>query len=86
MEALDEIGRKIAAQRKALQLRQTDLALRAQVSRATIDAIENGRATDIGYSKLARILAVLGLELRLGPASSRRPTLDELLRERGHGD
>ena len=86
MNTLDEIGGKIATGRKALQFRQTDLASKAQVSRATIDALENGRASDIGYSKLARILAVLGLELRLGPAASRRPTLDELLKERDGDD
>jgi transcriptional regulator with XRE-family HTH domain len=86
VNTLDEIGGKIATGRKALQLRQTDLASKAQVSRATIDALENGRASDIGYSKLARILSVLGLELRLGPAASRRPTLDELLKERDGDD
>jgi transcriptional regulator with XRE-family HTH domain len=86
VNTLDEIGGKIATARKTLQLRQTDLASKAQVSRSTIDALENGRASDIGYSKLARILAVLGLELRLGPAASRRPTLDELLKERDGDD
>jgi transcriptional regulator with XRE-family HTH domain len=86
MNSLDEIGSQIATERKARYLRQADLALKAQVSRATIDAIENGRASDIGYSRLARILAVLGLELQVGPASSRRPTLDELLKERDGDD
>jgi len=80
---IEDIGKEIGTARKAQGLRQTDLAARSGVSRATIDALENGRASDIGYSRLARILAVLGLELRLGPAASRRPTLDELLEERG---
>jgi transcriptional regulator with XRE-family HTH domain len=83
MIALEDIGKEIGTARKAKGLRQADLAARSGVSRATIDALENGRASDIGYSRLARILAVLGLELRLGPAASRRPTLDELLKERG---
>lgn len=82
MQSLEEVGNKVASGRKRLRLRQSDLAVKAQVSRATIDAIENGRAAEIGYSKLVRILAVLGLELRLAPESSRRPTLEELLKER----
>jgi transcriptional regulator with XRE-family HTH domain len=86
MTALEELGKEIALERKKHRLRQSDVAAKAQVSRATIDAIENGRAAEIGYSKLTRILAVLGLELRLAPGSSRRPTLEELLEERADDD
>jgi hypothetical protein len=43
--------------------------------------LEQGRAGEIGFSKLSRILAVLGLELRLAPAASVRPTLDDLRSE-----
>lgn len=78
---LDEIGKQIAAARKLSELGQRQLAERAGVSRATVDALENGRAAEIGYSKLSRILAAVGLELRLGPAEQDRPTLDELLKE-----
>jgi transcriptional regulator with XRE-family HTH domain len=78
---LDEIGKQIAAARKLSELGQRQLAERAGVSRATVDALENGRAAEIGYSKLSRILAAVGLELRLGPAAEDRPTLDELLKE-----
>jgi len=80
MESLSSIGLRIAASRKEHRLRQTDLAAATGLSRATIDALENGRASDIGVSKLSRILAVLGLELHIGPATD-RPTLDELLKE-----
>jgi transcriptional regulator with XRE-family HTH domain len=86
MDAMEDIGKEIAARRKAQRLRQADLASRAGVSRATLEALENGRAAEIGYSKLARILSALGLELRLGPAGTRRPTLDELLSERAAND
>lgn len=82
MPGLEQIGSQIAAQRKARKWRQVDLAAKAGVSRATIDALENGRAGELGYAKLARILAALGLELRLGPVASRRPTLEELIDER----
>jgi transcriptional regulator with XRE-family HTH domain len=55
--------------------------MKAGLSRATIDALENGRASDIGVSKLSRILAVLGLELSIRPATNERPTLDELMKD-----
>jgi transcriptional regulator with XRE-family HTH domain len=80
-EDLADIGTRIASARKAVDLSQTDLAMRAKVSRATVNALENGRAGDIGFSKLNRILAVLGLELDLRASSSQRPTLDELLKD-----
>jgi transcriptional regulator with XRE-family HTH domain len=78
---LAEIGRCIASGRKHAGFTQLELAKKAGVSRPTIDLLENGRATEIGYSKLARILAVLGLEFRLQPTSPQRPTLEDLLKE-----
>jgi transcriptional regulator with XRE-family HTH domain len=86
MDGIEELGKEIVAKRKERRLRQADLASKAGVSRATLDALENGRSTEIGYSKLARILASLGLELRLGPTDTHRPTLDELLKERAADD
>jgi transcriptional regulator with XRE-family HTH domain len=86
MIALTEIGRQVASARKQKRLTQLELGTKAGVSRPTIDLLENGRATDIGYSRLSRILAVLGLELRLQPTSPSRPTLDDLLKEESGGD
>ena len=83
---LDEIGIAVAEERKRRGLTQLEVARRAQVSRATMDILENGRGTDLGYGKLARILAALGLELRLQPASTERPTLEDLLKEDGADD
>jgi transcriptional regulator with XRE-family HTH domain len=81
MYSLAEIGQKITFARKNRQLTQTELANRAGVSRPTIDLLENGRASEIGYSKLARILASVGLELRLQAIAQERPTLDDLLKD-----
>jgi transcriptional regulator with XRE-family HTH domain len=78
---LGEIGRSVAAARRERHLTQLELAQRAGVSRPTIDMLENGRAAEAGYSKLVRILAVLGLELRLQTIAPERPTLDDLLKE-----
>ena len=81
MSDLISIGRQIAESRKKLKLTQSALSRRVGISRATLDALENGRAGELGFSKLSRLLAALGLELRLQAAGSTRPTLDELLQE-----
>jgi transcriptional regulator with XRE-family HTH domain len=86
MIGLREIGNRVASARKEHRLTQLELATRAGVSRPTIDLLENGRATEIGYSRLTRILAVLGLEFRLQPVTPQRPTLDELLKEESEND
>jgi len=81
MLRLASVGEQIAERRKALKLSQVTLARKAGVSRATLDALENGRAGEIGFSKLTKLLTALGLELTLQPATSQRPTLDELMQE-----
>jgi transcriptional regulator with XRE-family HTH domain len=78
---LISVGVQIARERKKLKLGQADLSLKAGVSRATLDALENGRVRELGFTKLAKLLAVVGLELKLQTMSSARPTLDELLQE-----
>jgi len=81
MLSLFSIGSQTAAKRKALGLTQSALARKARISRATLDALENGRSGEIGYSKIIRLMSALGLALTIEEASSRRPTLDELLEE-----
>jgi len=81
MVDLISIGTQVAMRRKKSKLSQTALARQAGISRATLDALENGRAGELGFTKLTKLLAALGLELKLQDASSQRPTLDELLQE-----
>ena len=78
---LISIGGRIAERRKTLKLSQAELARKAGLSRATLDALENGRAGELGFSKVTKLLAALGLELTLRTASSQRPSLDELMQE-----
>ena len=78
---LISIGEETVRRRKALKLSQTELSRRARVSRATIDALENARIGELGFSKVTRLLTALGMELRLETARSQRPTLDELMQE-----
>lgn len=81
MLELLSIGKQIAERRTSLKWTQLELSGRAKVSRATLDALENGRLGELGFSKLSKILAALGLELNLEEAALRRPTLDELREE-----
>jgi transcriptional regulator with XRE-family HTH domain len=81
MTDLLSIGARIAEGRRSLKLTQLELSRRAGVSRATLDALENGRMGELGFSKITRLLATVGLELAVQPARSHRPTLDELIAE-----
>ena len=81
MLTLSFIGTEIASARNKRGWSQADLAKRASVSRATLDALENGRAGELGFSKITRILAALSMELKLQESVSGRPTLDELMQE-----
>lgn len=81
MLTLGSLGADIARHRKAQGLRQADLAAKAGVSRATIDALENSRLGELGIRKVVKILSILGLDLVLREANKRRPTLDDLIKE-----
>ena len=78
---LDSIGREIRSQRGVLGLTQEQLAAKALVSRPTIARLETGRATDLGYRALLRILNALGLDLRVSVLNRGRPTLEDLAAE-----
>lgn len=78
---LASIGEQIAVRRKVLGLTQRELAKRATIGLSTLDALENGRLGELGYSKVTNILTALGLDLKLQEASARRPTFEELMQE-----
>jgi transcriptional regulator with XRE-family HTH domain len=84
MLSLASIGSEIASRRKMLRLTQSKLAEKARVSRATLDALENGRSGELGYAKVTNILCALGLELKLQETNQHRPTLEELVEEDRH--
>lgn len=83
MITLNSLGEQIAARRKELGMSQTELARKASISRATLDALENGRSGEMGFSRITRLLSALGLNLNVQEAGPHRPTLDELIKERG---
>jgi len=81
MLTLSLLGAQIAGARKKRGWSQAELAKRASVSRATIEALENARTGELGFSKVTKILSTLGMELKLLETASIRPTLDELMQE-----
>lgn len=81
MLPLSSIGEQIAIKRKMLGLSQTALAQKAGIGRSTLEALENARLGELGYSKITNLLAALGLELKLQEARAQRPTLEELINE-----
>jgi transcriptional regulator with XRE-family HTH domain len=81
MLTLNSMGDQIAAKRKTLGISQATLAKQAKVGHSTLDALENGRIGELGFSKIERLLSVLGLELKIQEATGRRPTLEELMEE-----
>lgn len=81
MLVLPAVAEKIVEKRKAMGLSQAELAQKAHISRSTLDALENGRMGELGYTKINNLLTVLGLELKIQESVSRRPTLEELLAE-----
>ena len=81
MIGLAVIGAEIASYRREANLTQAELALRARIGRSTLDALENGRLGELGFSKIARIFAALGLELKIASIRQDRPTLEDLMDE-----
>ena len=55
------IGRRIAARRIEMDMRQEDLARKVGVSRPTISYWETGNVTDMKGRNLAKLCAVLGV-------------------------
>lgn len=84
MQTLAELGQAIAQRRRALNLRQGDVAQQAGLAPESLSRLERGRSTEFGTRKLLAVLAVLGLELELVESGS-KGTLDQLRQERGAG-
>lgn len=71
------LGMQLSLLRREQKLSQQNLADHVGISRATINALENGRAGDVGVRKVLKIIDYLGYELCLKQKSA-FPTLEEL--------
>jgi len=74
---IQELGQEIIVLRRAEKVSQQVLADAIGVSRATINALENGRSHDVGIRKVMKILDFFNCELSIKPRT-RFPTFEEL--------
>jgi transcriptional regulator with XRE-family HTH domain len=81
MTELTDLGKLIKKTRHAQKLTQGELVQRSKVSRARLDALENGRISDIGFKNLMRVMNALGLDFRITQLNESRPTLEDLVEE-----
>ena len=81
MVDLIDLGELIKKTRRDQKLSQGELVQRSKVSRARLDALENGRISDIGFKNLMRVMNALGLDLRVTELNDSRPTLEDLVEE-----
>lgn len=70
--SFSRISGEVLQRRLAMGLTQADLAARAGLSRATVNAIENDTVPDIGARKLAALLELLGARLDVSTISDQR--------------
>ncbi len=73
----NEIGKEISFLRRQKKISQQKVANHIGISRSTLNALEKGRAGDVGLRKVLKILDYLGYEMRLKEKSA-FPTLEEL--------
>jgi transcriptional regulator with XRE-family HTH domain len=81
MSTLQKLGETVAEARRALKLRQKDVAAQAGISAETLLRFERGQVAEFGARKLLAVLAILGMEIAFQPIGT-SGTLDELRRER----
>jgi len=76
---LSSVGQLIAARRRARGLTLAELAAAAHVGRSTLAALEGSKLPELGFAKVERICAALGLVLE-----ARTPELEAPLMPHRH--
>ena len=82
MKTLQELGEAVAVARRAIRLKQKDLAAQAGITPESLLRFERGQVSEFGSRKLLAVLAVLDMELTFANVGT-SGSLDELRRERG---
>ncbi|QKD19255.1 helix-turn-helix domain-containing protein [Mesorhizobium sp. NZP2077] len=78
---LNDLGNEIKNARKQRKLAREKLAELSGVSRARIEALENGRVSDMGFKRLLTLMNIVGLDFRLMTFNNKRPTLEDIMEE-----
>jgi transcriptional regulator with XRE-family HTH domain len=81
MAELLDIAATVKQLRTAAGLSREELAQRSGVSRARIEALENERAPEMGYTSVHRLLRALGQDLVITTFNRGRPTAEDIRRE-----
>ena len=66
-----QLGAAIKQARSASGLSQAELARLASISRATLNALESGKLSELGISKILNLLDVFGLQLQMSYISGK---------------
>ncbi|WP_291782482.1 helix-turn-helix transcriptional regulator [Luteibacter sp.] len=82
MQTIFELGEAVAIRRKALRMKQTEVAERAGIAPEVLSRFERGALSEFGVRKLMAVLSVLGMELEFAE-TGQAGSLDALRRERG---
>ncbi|MDC9728312.1 MAG: helix-turn-helix transcriptional regulator [Methyloprofundus sp.] len=72
-----ELSKALSDLRRSQNISQKTMAAHIDISRATINALETGRAGDVGVRKIMKIIDYLGFELCIREKSP-FPTFEEL--------
>jgi transcriptional regulator with XRE-family HTH domain len=72
---LASVGHLIGNRRRALGMTLAQLASAARVGRSTLAALETGKLSELGFVKLTRLCAVVGLVLEARPMALDAPLM-----------
>jgi transcriptional regulator with XRE-family HTH domain len=64
---LSDVGARVAMERRARKLTLAQLAAQASVGRSTLAAFEAGKLPELGFARVARICAAIGLIVDVRP-------------------
>lgn len=78
---LNDIGNEIKNARKQRKLTREKLAELSGLSRARIEALENGRVSDMGFKRVLTLMNIVGLDFRLTTFNNKRRTLEDIIEE-----
>jgi transcriptional regulator with XRE-family HTH domain len=72
---LTSVGELIAHQRRARGLTLLELAASAAIGRSTLAALESGKLPELGFAKVVRICAAVGLLVEVRPTELDAPLM-----------
>jgi transcriptional regulator with XRE-family HTH domain len=73
---LTSVGRLVAEHRRALKLTLPQAAAKAGVARSTIAALESGKLRELGFNRVVRLCASLGLVVEVRPPMLKTALMD----------